>query len=76
MLVDFYEDFAGEGGDGVVDTREPWLFWPGGWHAKNGWWDDDGLNYSLEAVALRDERDSEDALKKEKEEAVSALTTH
>jgi hypothetical protein len=36
VLVDFYVDFAGEGGDGVVDSREPWLFWPGGWHAKNG----------------------------------------
>jgi hypothetical protein len=52
MLVEFYDQFLGDGGivieHGLESKQAPWRFWPGGWHAGQGWWEDVGVDYSLE----------------------------
>jgi hypothetical protein len=49
--------FIGDGREASVEhhAQAGWLFWPGGWHAGQGWWADSGIEYTLEAATMRDE---------------------
>ena len=75
VLVDFYDDFLGDGEPAAFESeaQEPWLFWPGGWHAGRGWWDDGGVNYSLEAISLKEDAEAEVAMVAEKDDALDKV---
>lgn len=49
--------FIGGGREASTEhhAQAGWLFWPGGWHAGQGWWADSDVEYTLEAATMRDE---------------------
>jgi hypothetical protein len=78
VLVAWYDEFQG-GGRAASEqhhAQAPWLFWPGGWHAGQGWWADAEVEYTLEAATMRDEVVAEAMLVEEKEAALAAAIEH